>query len=77
MGVHLASPGMVATDLLLAGPHGATAARAINVLAEDAAAVAAWLVPRMRGACGSGKYFRCAATPAWVECMQGGYAPGS
>lgn len=57
--VHLASPGMVATDLLLAGPHRESAKRIINVLAEDSATVAAWLVPRMRGVTGSGKYFRC------------------
>ena len=57
--VHLASPGMVATDLLLAGPHRESAKRIINVLAEDSATVAAWLVPRMRGVTGNGKYFRC------------------
>ena len=58
--VHMVSPGMVATDLLLAGPHSEPAKRIINVLAEDAATVAAWLAPRMRGVTGSGKYFKCA-----------------
>ncbi|KAK9846582.1 hypothetical protein WJX81_007004 [Elliptochloris bilobata] len=56
--VHLVSPGMVATDLLLAGPHSESAKRIINVLAEDAAAVAAWLVPRMRGVAGNGRHFK-------------------
>lgn len=56
----MVSPGMVATDLLLAGPHSESAKRIINVLAEDAGTVAAWLAPRMRGVTGSGKYFKCA-----------------
>ncbi len=33
--------------------------RFINILAEDASTVAAWMVPRMRGVRGSGKYFKC------------------
>lgn len=57
--VHLASPGMVATDLLAASassnPH---AARILNILAEEPRVVARWLAPRMRGVSGSGKYFK-------------------
>lgn len=34
--------------------------RFINILAEDAGIVAAWMVPRMRGVRGSNKYFKCA-----------------
>ena len=56
--VHLASPGMVATDLLLKGVSNPRAARIVNILAEDPQVVAAWLVPRMRGVTGSGKYFK-------------------
>lgn len=33
--------------------------RFINILAEDASTVAAWMVPRMRGVRGRGKYFKC------------------
>lgn len=60
--VHIASPGMVATDLLGASMRGAgssrRAARVLNVLAEDPNTVARWLVPRMRGIKGNGRYFR-------------------
>lgn len=56
--VHLASPGMVATDLLLKGVSSPTAAKFVNILAEDPHVVAAWLVPRMRGVTGNGKYFK-------------------
>lgn len=57
--VHLASPGMVATDLLLKGvSNKASAARIVNILAEEPKIVAAWLVPRMRGVTGNGKYFK-------------------
>jgi chlorophyll(ide) b reductase len=59
--VHIASPGMVATELLLGGEaKDARARKFINILAEDADTVAAWLVPRMRGVRGNGKYFKCA-----------------
>ena len=58
--VHMASPGMVATDLLLGMVKSARAAHFINVLAEDAGTVASWLVPRMRGVTGNGRYFKCA-----------------
>ncbi|BDA41255.1 Chlorophyll(ide) b reductase NOL, chloroplastic [Coccomyxa sp. Obi] len=56
--VHIASPGMVATDLLLSGEKDARATKFVNILAEDASVVAAWMVPRMRGVRGSGKYFK-------------------
>lgn len=56
--VHLISPGMVATDLLLKGVSSPTAAKIVNILAEDPKVVAAWLVPRMRGVTGNGKYFK-------------------
>ena len=65
--VHIASPGMVATELLLGGERDQRAAKIINILAEEAEVVAAYLVPRMRGVRGNGKYFRCALSPpAWV-----------
>lgn len=60
MAIHIASPGMVATELLLGGDKDARATRFINILTEDAAVVAAWLVPRMRGVTGTGAYFKCA-----------------
>ena len=47
--VHIASPGMVATELLLGGERDQRAAKIINILAEEAEVVAAWMVPRMRG----------------------------
>ncbi len=50
--------GMVATDLLLQGVSSPRAAQIVNILAEDAHVVAAWLCPRMRGVTGQGKYFR-------------------
>ncbi|KAL3133507.1 hypothetical protein ABBQ38_007365 [Trebouxia sp. C0009 RCD-2024] len=56
--VHLASPGMVATDLLLQGVSNPRAAKIVNILAEDPKVVAAWLAPRMRGVAGNGTYFK-------------------
>ena len=58
--MHIASPGMVATELLLGGDKDARAAKFINILAEEAEVVAAWMVPRMRGVRRSGKYFKYA-----------------
>ena len=58
MSVHIASPGMVATQLLLGGAKAPRARKVINILAEDAETVARWLVPRMRGVRGNGKYFK-------------------
>ena len=49
---------MVATDLLLQGVSSPRAAQIVNILAEEAHVVAAWLCPRMRGVTGQGKYFR-------------------
>jgi len=47
--VHLASPGMVATDLLAASvAHNPRAAGVLNILAEEPRTVARWLAPRMR-----------------------------
>ena len=43
----------------------------VNILAEDAGTVAAWLVPRMRGVRGNGKYFKCASLhPKPYICLQ-------
>ncbi|KAL4431056.1 hypothetical protein ABPG75_006312 [Micractinium tetrahymenae] len=56
VGVHIFSPGMVATDLLLRYADNPRSARFINILSEDPAAVAKWLVPRLRGVKGSGRY---------------------
>ncbi len=53
IGVHTASPGMVATDLLTGGlgwSKGDMRTRRIfNILAEHPDTVAAWMVPRLRG----------------------------
>ena len=47
--VHLASPGMVATDLLAASvAHNPRVAWILNILAEEPRKVARWLAPRMR-----------------------------
>ena len=56
--VHLASPGMVATDLLFKAVTNDRSRKVINILAEDAHVVADWLVPRMRGVTRSGTYFK-------------------
>jgi chlorophyll(ide) b reductase len=56
--VHIASPGMVATDLLLSTVSSNRSAQFINVLAEEPSVVARWLAPRMRGVKGNGKYFK-------------------
>lgn len=56
--VHLASPGMVATDLLMRAVTNERSRTFINILAEDAQVVSAWLVPRMRGVKGNGTYFK-------------------
>lgn len=66
--VHIASPGMVATELLLGGERDPRAARIINILAEEAEVVAAWMVPRMRGIRGNGRYFKCALWPHKRRC---------
>lgn len=43
------------------------AAKFINILAEDADVVAAWLVPRLRGATGNGGYLRYLTPPEVVR----------
>ncbi|KAL0021902.1 hypothetical protein WJX79_001281 [Trebouxia sp. C0005] len=43
---------------LIDGVSSPTAAKIVNILAEDPRVVAAWLVPRMRGVTGNGKYFK-------------------
>jgi chlorophyll(ide) b reductase len=63
IGIHIASPGMVATGLLLEGERDARSRHFINILAEDAAVVANWLVPRIRGVSGTGAYFKCVFWP--------------
>uniref|UniRef100_A0A061S1B8 Chlorophyll(Ide) b reductase n=1 Tax=Tetraselmis sp. GSL018 TaxID=582737 RepID=A0A061S1B8_9CHLO len=65
VGVHVASPGMVVTGLLLGGSgrQDRRLVRAINVLAETPDTVAEWMVPRMRGAAGTGGYFRFLTAP--------------
>ena len=65
--VHMFSPGMVVTDLLVkANRDNLKALKFFNILAEKPAAVAAWLVPRMRGVRGSGKYFKFLTTAGVV-----------
>lgn len=57
--VHMFSPGMVATDLLLKpNASNARSMKFIDVLAEEPAVVADWLVPRIRGVKGNGAYFK-------------------
>jgi chlorophyll(ide) b reductase len=73
VGVHNLSPGMVTTQLLMAGADTRVARFFINVLAEEPATVAAALVPRMRaapaeartplGAIAGGSYIRFLTKP--------------
>ena len=56
--VHMASPGMVATTLLLESVDSPRSAKFINILAESTEVVANWLVPRFRGVQGNGHYFK-------------------
>ena len=59
----MCSPGMVVTDLLVkANRDNLKALKFFNILAEKPATVAAWLVPRMRGVSGGGKYFKFLTT---------------
>ncbi|EIE21732.1 NAD(P)-binding protein [Coccomyxa subellipsoidea C-169] len=68
VGIHNLSPGMVTTDLLMAGADTATAKFFINCLADPPEEVAAYLVPRIRrvpldsrtlgGAIGQGSYIK-------------------
>lgn len=61
--VHIASPGMMATDLLLKAASNARSAKFINILAEPPGNVAKWLVPRMEAAKGNGKYIKYLTPP--------------
>jgi len=56
VGVHTLSPGMVITDLLMAGNKEKRALKIFNILAEQPETCAKWLVPRIRGVSGKGKY---------------------
>lgn len=57
--VHMFSPGMVATDLLIKpNVDNARSMKFIDILAEEASVVANWLVPRIRGVQGTGSYFK-------------------
>ncbi|KAL6065731.1 Chlorophyll(Ide) b reductase NYC1, chloroplastic [Balamuthia mandrillaris] len=58
VGVHTVSPGMVITDLLLSGNRNRRALSIFNILAERPETVARWMVPRIRGVRGSGRYIR-------------------
>lgn len=49
IGVHNLSPGMVTTDLLMAGTNTPVAKWFVNCLAEEPETVAQFLVPRIRG----------------------------
>lgn len=73
VGIHNLSPGMVTTELLMAGADNAVSKFFINALAEEPATVAAALVPRMRavpeearsplGAIIGGQYIRFLTKP--------------
>lgn len=41
-----------------AGVSGDRATQIVNILAEEPKVVASWLVPRIRGVTGNGKYFK-------------------
>ena len=62
-----------------AGTGTRAAAKIINILAEEAEVVAAWMVPRMRGVRRSGKYFKYALFPqaqVWVHQRSGSLSQG-
>ncbi|KAI7843091.1 hypothetical protein COHA_003262 [Chlorella ohadii] len=63
VGVHIVSPGMVATELLFRYADTPRKARNIKIIAESANEVAAWLVPCMRGVEGNGRYIRYLTVP--------------
>ncbi|KAI8465292.1 MAG: hypothetical protein J3K34DRAFT_525516 [Monoraphidium minutum] len=67
VGVHVLSPGMMITDLLLEGAsHANKQARVFNILCEHPETVAAFLVPRLRSAVarGDGGSYTRYLTPA-------------
>lgn len=66
--VHITSPGMVITDLLVREEDRSNPSfvRIMNILAEQPATVADWMVPRMRGVTGNGKYFKFLNAPGVI-----------
>mmetsp|Transcript_12694 Transcript_12694/g.32035 ORF Transcript_12694/g.32035 Transcript_12694/m.32035 type:complete len:309 (-) Transcript_12694:51-977(-) len=66
--VHITSPGMVITDLLVREEDRSNPSfvRIMNILAEQPATVADWMVPRMRGVTGNGKYFKFLTAPGVI-----------
>jgi chlorophyll(ide) b reductase len=77
VGIHNLSPGMVTTELLMAGADNKASKWFINCLAEEPETVAVWMVPRIRnivdaangpignwrGALGTGEYLRFLTKP--------------
>lgn len=55
---HIASPGMMATDLLFKAVTNQRSAKFINILSEAPETVAEWLAPRMLAAKGNGQYIK-------------------
>mmetsp|Transcript_16612 Transcript_16612/g.24969 ORF Transcript_16612/g.24969 Transcript_16612/m.24969 type:complete len:306 (+) Transcript_16612:8-925(+) len=65
VGVHVMSPGMVTTDLLL-GRADKRALKIFNILAERPETAAQWLVPAMRGVKSQGSQYLRYLTPPGV-----------
>jgi len=67
IGIHLLSPGMVLTKLLLSESNlKPTTLKIFNILAEKSDTVAKWLVPRIRGVRGTGSYIRFLTFPGVI-----------
>lgn len=64
--IHMLSPGMVTTDLLMSGSDTPQAKFFINVLAEPADTVAEFLVPRVRGLSKNGS-----TKPTYIRFLTG------
>ncbi|MCO5593858.1 hypothetical protein L7F22_047876 [Adiantum nelumboides] len=64
--IHMLSPGMVTTDLLMSGSDTPQAKFFINVLAEPAETVAEFLVPRVRGLSENGS-----TKPTYIRFLTG------
>eukprot|EP00250_Pteridium_aquilinum_P012336 c20664_g1_i1 orf=81-1226(+) len=64
--IHMLSPGMVTTDLLMSGSDTPQAKFFINVLAEPAETVAEFLVPRVRALLENGK-----TNPTYIRFLTG------
>jgi len=64
IGIHLLSPGIVLTELLLKDntPEPKTL-KIFNILSEKPDTVAKWMVPRIRGVRGTGSYIKFLTTP--------------